>query len=350
MHHANDNTPRTAEQHRAYVAQLAAQQDTSHEVRSRNRNWPTFARLKRSDAWREIQALERYASDEGVSLPEGVMHAANDNQPVGDTGRTEISRIDGRMDEEMPSGDDLYEAAKADDEDRKAGRPEKANRILYDEKKRIIAVKVRGRYRSLAETFSTPRGPAQDSETFRVIMNTGYTMPDELPDADDEAATRLDHTAMKRRLGREVCRVLELALGTLTSEEIGEELGLSAKSGERMAVKLVDGAIVKLMAEYARRDAADREAATYTANGTTLYQQQADAESEMVRKVDESKARLRLGHVCCRLLDLASGDSATEEIAAAVKQPMSPRMETYIDWSIIRWMRDDAYSDYTKAA
>ncbi|TFW56677.1 hypothetical protein CT676_33845 [Bradyrhizobium sp. MOS001] len=71
----------------------------------------------------------------------------------------------------------------------------------------------------------------------------------------------MDHLAMKRRLGRDVCRVLELALGTLASEEIGEEIGLSAKSGERMAVKLVDGAIVKLMAEYARRDAADREAA-----------------------------------------------------------------------------------------
>jgi hypothetical protein len=66
---------------------------------------------------------------------------------------------------------------------------------------------------------------------------------------------------MKRRLGSEVCRVLELALGTLTSEQIGEELGLSAKTGERTAVKLIDGAIVKLMAEYTKRDAADLEAA-----------------------------------------------------------------------------------------
>ncbi len=49
--------------------------------------------------------------------------------------------------------------------------------------------------------------------------------------------------------------------GTLTSEEIGKELGLKAKTGERTAVKLIDGAIVKLMAEFARRDAADREAA-----------------------------------------------------------------------------------------
>jgi hypothetical protein len=33
---------------------------------------------------------------------------------------------------------------------------------------------------------------------------------------------------MKRRLGREVCRVLELAPGTLTSEQIGEELGAAS--------------------------------------------------------------------------------------------------------------------------
>jgi hypothetical protein len=256
---ANDNTPRTPAEHRAILAAQRAKQDDTREVRARNRDWPTFGRLRRADAWREIQALERYAEDEGISMPEGMMHAANDNSPVDDTGRTEISRIDSRMDEEMPDGDDLYEAAMADEEDREAGRPEKANRILYDDKKRIIAVKVRGRYRSLVETFSEPRGPAEDKAS--IAMDSGYGVPDELPDAQDGAARRMDHATMKRRLGREVCRVLELALGTLTSEKIGEELGLSAKTGERMAVKLVDGAVVKLMAEYTARDAADREAA-----------------------------------------------------------------------------------------
>lgn len=256
MNHANDNTPRTPEQHRAILAQQRAAQDDTREVRFRNQHWPTFGRLKRADAWREIQALERFAADEGVSLPEGNLHAANDNNPVDDTGRTEISRVDSRMGEEMPDADDIMAAHEADKRDREEGHPEKANRILYDEKKRIIAVKVRGRYRSLNETFSEPRGPAED----KAKLDAGY-MPDELPDVQDDAARRMDHTAMKRRLGREVCRVLELALGTLTAEEIGEELGLSAKSGERMAVRLIDGAIVKLMAEYARRDAADREAA-----------------------------------------------------------------------------------------
>ncbi|TAI66577.1 hypothetical protein [Bradyrhizobium sp. Leo170] len=255
---ANDNQPRNPEEHRRILAQQRAKQDDSREVRFRNRDWPTFGRLKRADAWREIQALERYAEDEGVSLPEGSLHAANDNSPVDDTGRTEISRVDSRLGEEVPDGDDIMAAWEADEEDRKAGRPEKANRILYGDHGKIIAVKVRGRYRSLEEVFSEPRGPAEDKAS--VAMDSGYSMPDELPDADDEAARRMDHVAMKRRLGREVCRVLELALGTLTAEEIGEELGLSAKSGERMAIRLVDGAIVKLMAEYAKRDAADMAA------------------------------------------------------------------------------------------
>jgi hypothetical protein len=257
--HANDNIPRTPEQHRAYVASLRAQQDTEHEVRSRNRNWPTFARLKRADQWREIQALERYAEDEGISLPEGTMAAANDNSPVDDTGRSEISRVDSRLGEECPDADAIMEAWRADEKDRKEGRPELATRIQFGAHGRITAVKVRGRYRSLVETFGEPRGPAEDKA--KASLTTGYGMPDELEDVQDDAARRMDHIAMKRRLGREVCRVLELALGTLTSEEIGMELGLSAKSGERMAVKLVDGAIVKLMAEYARRDAADLQAA-----------------------------------------------------------------------------------------
>ncbi|UGX97596.1 hypothetical protein G6321_00021650 [Bradyrhizobium barranii subsp. barranii] len=147
-------------------------------------------------------------------------------------------------------------AWEADQEDRKKGHPEKATRILYGAKNRIVAVKVRGKYRTLEETFSEPRGPAED----KAKIAADY-VPDELPDVQDDAARRVDHQAMKRRLGREVCRVLELALGTLPAEQIGEELGLSSKTGERMAVKLVDGAIVKLLAEYARRDAVDRKAA-----------------------------------------------------------------------------------------
>jgi hypothetical protein len=257
MHYDNDNHPRTPAEHRALVAAQRANQAVT-EVRARNREWPTLGRLRRADAWREIQALERYGTDEGLDAIGG-FHAANDNTPVDDTGRTEISRVDSRMDEEMPDGDDLYAAAIADEKDRKEGRPELANRILYDDKKRIVAVKVRGRYRSLVETFREPRGPAED--TAKAAMNTGYSMPDELPDADDEAARRLDHAAMKRRLGCEVCRVLELALGTATSEEIGMSLGLSAKTAERKGVAMVDACIVKLMAEYSRRDTADRAAA-----------------------------------------------------------------------------------------
>jgi hypothetical protein len=258
MHYDNDNTARTPAEHRAAVAAQRAGQG-NREVRFRNQYWPSFARLKRADAWREIQALERYAEDEGVSLPEGTLHAANDNSPVDDAGRAEISRVDSRLGEEIPDGDDLMAAAKADQEDREEGRPEKANRIVYDDKNRIVAVKVRGRYRSLVETFSEPRGPAPDKAS--VAMDSGYDMPDELPDVQDVAARRMDHAAMKRRLGHEVCRILELALGVLTSEEIGVECGSSGKNAERLGVRLVDGAIAKLMAAYVARDAADRAAA-----------------------------------------------------------------------------------------
>jgi hypothetical protein len=65
--------------------------------------------------------------------------------------------------------------------DRKEGRPEKANRILFGDHGNILEVKVRGKYRSLAETFSEPRGPAEDKAVH--AMDSGDGMPDELPDA-----------------------------------------------------------------------------------------------------------------------------------------------------------------------
>jgi hypothetical protein len=87
-------------------------------------------------------------------------------------------------------------------------------------------------------------------------------------------------------------------------------------------------------------------AGIFTLNGATYYQAEADAEDEANRAIDCTSARRRLGHVCCRLLDLASGDSTTEEIAAAVKQPGNERAPVWIDWAIVRWVRDDAYQDY----
>jgi hypothetical protein len=161
------------------------------------------------------------------------------------------------MGEEVPDGDAIMAAWLADEKDREEGRPEKANRIRFGDHGTILEVKVRGRYRSLAETFSEPRGPAAD----KASMDAGYRLPDALDDAQDGAARRLDHSAMKQRLGPETCRVLELAVGVLTSEEIGAECGASGKNAERLGVRLVDGAIAKLRAVYAARDAADRETA-----------------------------------------------------------------------------------------
>lgn len=89
---------------------------------------------------------------------------------------------------------------------------------------------------------------------------------------------------------------------------------------------------------------------SYRYNGIDLPQIEADAEDEANRVIDCASARRRLGHVCCRLLDLASGDSTRAEIAAAVKQPDGPRIDTYVDHAIISWMRDPAFAEYGMAA
>jgi hypothetical protein len=260
MNFANDNTPRTPAEHRAYVASLRAQQDDD-EPRNRNRNWPTFARLKRAKRWRDIQALERYAEDEGIALQDGLMAAANDNRlvPAGEDlehGRVDTNLVDGRLDEENPNGDEIMAAWEADEKDRKAGRPELATRIQFGAYGKILAVKVRGRYRSLEETFAEPHGA--DDE--KASVGRGFAMPHALPDAQGDAARRMDHEVMKRRLGDETCRTLELACGDATSTEIGEMYGRAGKTAERFGVEMVDIAIGKLMAAYAARDAADMAA------------------------------------------------------------------------------------------
>ncbi len=256
MNHDNENAPRTPAEHRAYVASLAAKQNTQREVRARTRGWPTGARLQRARSWPELDALRRYAAEEGVDLAGG-FDAANDNTPKGEFQRPEICLVDARLNEEHPDGDDVMAAWEADEKDRKEGRPEKAIRIKYGARGKVVAVMVRGRYRSMVESFNEPRGPAAGAAS----IGTGYSMPDELPDANDDMASHLDHEAMKKRLGVETCRLLELALGDATSQEIGELHGGAGKTAERLGVKLVDIAIAKLMAEYAARDTADREAA-----------------------------------------------------------------------------------------
>ncbi|ABE62828.1 hypothetical protein Nham_2030 [Nitrobacter hamburgensis X14] len=260
MQYANDNTPRTPEQHRAYVASLRDQQDDDKEVRARARHWPTFGRLKRAKRWLDIQALERFAEDEGLDVSGG-FHAANDNSPVREDDGIEIGRVDtrlvdARLDEENPTADEIAAAAWADQKDRDEGRPELATRIQFGAHGKITAVKVRGRYRLLEETFFEPHGP--DDE--KASLGKGYGLRDELPDAQDDAARRMDHEAMKRRLGDETCRFIELACGDATSEEIGEMHGGSGKTAERLGVKLVDIAIGKLVAAYAARQEADMAA------------------------------------------------------------------------------------------
>jgi hypothetical protein len=81
-------------------------------------------------------------------------------------------------------------------------------------------------------------------------------------------------------------------------------------------------------------------------NGEAYHQTELDAEDEAIRIIDAAKARTRLGHVCARLLDLASEGAPEAETAKAVKQPGDGRISKWIDHATIRWIRDDAYADY----
>lgn len=237
MQHANDNG-RSPEQHRRLLEEQRTSQGR-REVRARNRGWPTGSRLQRARAFAELDALRRFASDEGTDIAGG-FEAANDNTPT-PRSVAEISRVDSVM--EDLRAEDLIKAWDAGKLKVIGGK--------------IISADLHGWDTMLGENFQTPRG----GENEKISLNVGYDLPDELPDTQDDVANRLDHDAMRRRLGEETCRMLELACGDATSEEIGKMNGAAGKTAERQGVRLVDIAIGKLMAEYARRDAADREAA-----------------------------------------------------------------------------------------
>jgi hypothetical protein len=239
MHHDNDNATRTPAEHRAAVAAQRAGQG-NREPRNRNRGWPTGGRLQRARAFAELDALRRFADDEGTEIAGG-FDAANDNTPTGEYERPQISRVDSVM--EDLRAEDLIAAWDAGKVKIIGGK--------------IVSADLHGWDTPLGENFQTPRG----GENEKVSLNVGYDLPDELPDTQYDVARRMDHEAMRRRLGDETCRMLELACGDATSEEIGEMHGASSKTAERLGVKLVDIAIGKLLAEFARRDAADRAAA-----------------------------------------------------------------------------------------
>jgi hypothetical protein len=239
MHYDNDNTPRTPAEHRAAVEGQRARQG-NREPRNRNRGWPTGGRLQRARAFAELDALRRFADDEGTDIAGG-FDAANDNTPTGEYERPQISRVDSVM--EDLRAEDLITAWDAGKVKITGGK--------------IVSADLHGWDTPLNENFQTPRG----GENAKVSLNVGYDLPDELADTQDEVARRMDHQAMRRRLGDETCRMLDLACGDATSEEIGEMHGASSKTAERLGVKMVDIAIGKLLGEYAKRDAADKEAA-----------------------------------------------------------------------------------------
>lgn len=80
----------------------------------------------------------------------------------------------------------------------------------------------------------------------------------------------------------------------------------------------------------------------YKANGVELYQIEANAEDELNEHIDHKNLKRRMGPVAVHMMNLASGDSTLKEIAAAFKQPMSPRIEKYVDWAIVGYMREAA--------
>ncbi|MCA6098851.1 hypothetical protein [Bradyrhizobium australafricanum] len=73
----------------------------------------------------------------------------------------------------------------------------------------------------------------------------------------------------------------------------------------------------------------------YRANGVVLYQIGADAEDEANRVIDCKRIRDKLGPVACRLLDEASSDSTTADIAAIIRRDEN-ETEKHIEAAITR--------------
>lgn len=207
MHHHNDNTPRSPEEHRATVAAQATSGERNHQQGA----WPQGRRQIKAGklvlatglvGWQTLNAMPR-------------LSAANDNQAV-KSYSVETSEKD------TVDADTIVAAVEAEKLE-----PGKHYR---EETQEVYVVTARDK-----------DGKPLKSEWRSIVGETGSdrrhsaAAPDWSIDEEDEEtkmARMIDCKSVRARLGPAVCTVLDMAAGDATTGEIADAIGCSRAKAE----------------------------------------------------------------------------------------------------------------------
>lgn len=218
MHHHNDNTPRSPEEHRKLVAEQATSGERNHQQGS----WPQGRRLHKAGKlvlvtglveWQTLNALPR-------------LSAANDNHAV-NFENTEVTEKD------ILDGDAIVNAVEAEKLEPGRWYREDTQEIYVVTKRDKDGEPLEGEWRYITDQSSFDRRHSAAAPEWSV---------DE--EGEEEKMGRLiDAKRTRARLGPAVCTVLDMAAGDATTTEISEAIGCTRAKAEMY----VDMAIEKYL-------------------------------------------------------------------------------------------------------
>lgn len=122
----------------------------------------------------------------------------------------------------------------------------------FDEKLVLIAFKDNGKWKS-PTNCATEWGEAKHCADLKPAKEVSERDPQT---CEDEQARQIDAESLRARLG-EKAKILDLAVGPSSAQEIGETLGLSGKSAERVGIRMTYQALdefSKLLADNTSLD------------------------------------------------------------------------------------------------
>lgn len=218
MHHDNDNTPRSPEEHR----KLVAEQATSGERTYQGGSWPQGNRLHKAGSIRLLTGLAGWQITN--KMPR--LSAANDNRAV-NTDYAEITEKD------ILDADTIVAAVEAEKTEPGKHYREETQEIYVVTARDDDGKPVKGEWRPIIGVTGSDRRHSAAAPDWSVDGTA----------EEDKIAAIIDCKRIRAKLGPAVCTLLDMAAGNATTTEIAEAIGVSRAKAE----KYVDATIEKYL-------------------------------------------------------------------------------------------------------
>ncbi|ACI93284.1 hypothetical protein OCAR_6170 [Afipia carboxidovorans OM5] len=215
MNHANDNQPRSPEEHR----KLVAEQATAGERAYQGGSWPQGRRLHKAGKLELVTGLVGWQVRN--TMPR--LSAANDNRTV-DFDHTET------VERDVLDADTIVAAVEAEKREPGNHYREETQEVYVVTSRDDDGKPVKGEWRAIAGETVFDRQHSSAAPDWAV---------DDMGE-EEKIANAIDTKRIRARLGPAVCTLLDMAAGDSTTGEIADAIGVSrakAESYVEMAVQ-----------------------------------------------------------------------------------------------------------------